>query len=70
MEYLIAVRAMLPQGGGGLWSRAMHDICRTTQDPHIPVRLILIGELFSKISKVLELIGDMYRYTEAFCHYL
>ena len=32
-------------------------------------RLILIGELFFQKFQSLEIIGDMYRYTEAFCHY-
>ena len=34
------------------------------------LRLILIGErFFHNFSQSLELIGDMYQYTEAFCHY-
>ena len=33
------------------------------------LRLILIGEFFFQNFQSLEIIGDMCRYTEAFCHY-
>ena len=33
------------------------------------LRFILIGERFFQNSQSLEIIGDMYQYTEAFCHY-
>ena len=35
----------------------------------LDIRLILIGECFSHNFQRLEINGDMYRYTEAFCHY-
>ena len=35
----------------------------------IRVRFILIGERFFQKFQSLEIIGDMYQYTEAFCHY-
>ena len=34
-----------------------------------PRRLINIGELFFQNSQSLEIIGDLYQDTEAFCHY-
>ena len=34
------------------------------------LRLILIGERFIHNFQSLEIIGDMYQYTEAFCHYI
>ena len=33
------------------------------------VRLILIGERFSHNFQSLEIMGDLYQYTEAFCQY-
>ena len=33
------------------------------------LRLILIGERFFQNFQSLEIIGDMYQCTEAFCHY-
>ena len=33
------------------------------------LRFILIGERFFRNFQSLEVIGDMYQYTEAFCHY-
>ena len=32
-------------------------------------RLILIGERFFHVFQSLEIMGDLYQYTEAFCHY-
>ena len=43
---------------------------RATETTHnARLRLILIGERFFLKFQSLEIIGDMYRYTEAFCHY-
>ena len=37
--------------------------------PSLGLRLILIGERFFHNFQSLEIIGDVYQYTEAFCHY-